>query len=184
MALGPNAIVYLRRNDLIVGGKHITPGKLKFTSDLLENLELQDPNKFIEACSEFFSAHNLQAKKVLIVLDQSVVFEKLVSTDDPSKGDINYITDNFIASMPYTSGQRSCIKFEADNQLHLYATNADLYRAISDALDLTGIRKLTSVTPAVAYSIDFGGKSSDIIEQFISDKKVRNKINFSTVSPL
>lgn len=179
----PNAIVYLRRNDLIVGGKHITAGKLKFTPALVNNLELQNPDIFIGTCQEFFSAHDMKGKKVLIVLDQGIVFSKTLQLDDSNK-DVDAIAEDYIAAMPFLPGQRAYVQFEKDNQLQLYTTNADLYQAVLEALRFSGMRKLVAISPSGAYQIDFGVKSSEIIEQFMADKKVRRSFNFSTTTPL
>ena len=101
-----------------------------------------------------------------------------------SKAEADDISDGFISAMPFSAGQRVSVKYHKDNNIFLYATNSDLFQAINEALDVSGIRKLVSVTPAIAYKIDYSGKSSDIIDQFLTDKKIRNKINFSTVNPI
>lgn len=184
MLTKPNAIVYLRRNDLIVGGRHLSPGKLKFTSDIIDNLEIKNPDVFIGTTQEFFTNHDLKGKKVLVVLDQKLVFTKSVEITDDNKDQIDIIIENFVSAMPFLPGQRACTQFRQDNQLVIFATNADLYNSIEESLKLAGAKKIVGVTPSVAYDIDFTARSSVIIQQFIDDKKVRHTVDFSTVTPL
>ncbi len=54
MIAKPNALVYLRRNDFFIGGKHISAVKMKFTPNLTKNLELLDTGLFVTTCQEFF----------------------------------------------------------------------------------------------------------------------------------
>jgi hypothetical protein len=184
MIAKPNAVVFLRRNDLIVGGKRISSGKLSLVPDFVNYLEVLDAEKMLATAQEFFSSRNLSGKRVLMVLDQTVVFSKTVSLDDSNKDDIAAITEAYIAAMPYLPGKRACLQEITDDQLNLYATNVELYQILSDALEQSKVRKIVAITPASAYkNIDYTTKFSLIIEQFIADKEVARRLNFSTTIP-
>lgn len=181
--LKPNALVYLRRNDLFIGGKHITAVKMKFTPQLTSNLEVANADAFIGTCQEFFSSHAMKAKRVLLVLDQSIVFTKNVELNEDNKDALAAIAEDYVAAMPFEPGQRACVQIRKDNQLQLYATNAELYMVLQEALRLSGTRKLIAITPAAAYSIDYTSKPAAVIDQFLDDKEVRRTVDFSTKSP-
>lgn len=176
----PNAIVYLRRNDLIIGGKKIDPGKLNFTSDLVNFMEVKNPDVFIGSCESFFNEHNFKGKKVLLVLDHKIVFSKIVDVRDNSEDEIREYIESYIDAMPIKPGYRSCINHISEQKLYIFATNSQLYLTIIDALKLAGIKKLIAVSPAEAFDIDFSAKSSEIVNQFLIDRTVRKIDNFST----
>jgi hypothetical protein len=175
----PNAIVYLRRKDLIVGGKRITSGKLTFTVDLIKNLEVLNPDVFVSTCKEFFSTHNFKSKKVQIVLDQNIVFEKNVDTKNIEKNDYDNLIKAFISQIPFEPGRRACIQDIQDDIFNIYATNVNLYQYIIDALNQSGVRKIVAVTPSAAYEIDFSVKFSVIMKMFIENKNIRKNVDFN-----
>jgi hypothetical protein len=184
MLLKPNALVYFRRNDLFIGGKHIAAVKLKFTPDVTNNLEVLKPDSFVNNCQTFFDIHDLKAKRVLVVLDQSIVFAKSFSVEDLDKDQLASLVSNFVAAMPFNEGQRACIQYRDGDSLHLFATNADLYGVLQEALRQTGIRKLIAITPAAAYKIDYSARPSEVIDQFLIDKDAGRYYDFSTCTPV
>jgi hypothetical protein len=181
--LKPNALVYVRRNDLFIGGKHISAVKMTYPPESAKYLEIIDPDLFIGTCSEFFSAHGLGGKRVLLVLDQTVVFTKSASLEGAEKDQIDAAIQEYLDSMPYEPGKRAIVHVIKDKVLHIYATNSDIYLALQEALKQSGVKKLTAITPAAVYQIDYGAKPSAVIEQFLEDKEVRRSVDFSTVSP-
>lgn len=180
----PNAIVYLRRNSLAVGGKHISFVKQNLTPDLTNNLEIINRDKFIATCRDFFSVRDIRNKRVLVVLDRNIVFAKTIELSDPSKDSATSMASTFIDAMPFNPGQRVCVQFREDRKLQLYATNNDLYNTLLEALRMCNMRKLIAITPAAAYKIDFTAKPSDVIEQLMDDRTVRQTFDFSTASPV
>jgi len=179
----PNAIVYLRRNNLVVGGKHIPFVKQNLTPDLINNLEIINRDKFIATCRDFFSVRDIRNKRVLIVLDQSIVFSKTFVLSGASKESASSAISTFIDAMPFEPGQRVCVQLREDKKLQLYATNADLYNTLVESLRMSDMKKLTAITPSAAYQIDFTAKPSLVIEQLMDDKVVRQTFDFSTASP-
>ncbi|MFI5271320.1 MAG: hypothetical protein ACHQT9_04745 [Candidatus Saccharimonadales bacterium] len=179
----PNSIVYLRHNDIIVGGKKIDPGRLALPSESFIHLEVQNPELFASTCADFFRSQGLKGKKVLIVLDDSVVFSKVVQLDNENRANIAGILTGYVDEMPINEGYRSVLGYQVKDALYIYGTNAMLYEALEDALNRSGVSKVIAVTPSEAYDIDFTAQSAEIISNLLMDKTVRNKINFSTVSP-
>lgn len=181
MFLKPNAIVYLRRNHLIVAGKQITPARLNFSEELVNNMEVLRPDKFMAGCRDFFMAHKMHGKRVLLVLDQNIVFTKTVELD--KDGSPGAIVKSFLAAMPVDIGKRACVQVRSSSELKLFATNADLYCTVTEALHMAGTNKHIPVTPASAYELKPDEQLGAAIERFIGDAAVRSKCNFADSIP-
>jgi hypothetical protein len=184
MIAKPNALVYFRRNDLIVAGKRVAPAKLSIDKELVDNLEVRNPEKFIATCQAFFSSHDLAGKRVLVVLDSSVVFFKALETDNGKKGSAAQAAEDFVAAMPFEPGVRACLEIIDDDRPELYAANADLYGTLQEALRLSDVKKIIALTPVGAYRLERGIKPAAAIERYMSDKNVYRTADFSTVTPV
>jgi len=178
----PNAIVYIRRNGLVVAGKKLTPARMAFDTEQMDNLEIRKDATFSESLTDFFTKNSLKGKHVLMVLDDSVVFTKTVAID--SDGQPGAITDAFIDEMPLDPGKRACLRVLGETELKLYATNGQLYMAIAEALDHAGVAKVLAVTPATAYASTDSKQLSAAIQQYINDTSVRSQANFLNVALL
>ena len=178
----PNAIIYLRRSGMLVAGKRVAPARTNFSAAIVDNLEIIQTDAFIAHCQQFFNDHELHGKRVLLVLDPSVVFVKTIELSKSGKPD--QLANAFIEAMPFEPGKRACVVVKDQRQLKLYATNADLYETISEALRLSGVTKILAITPAAAYPLSEGKQQlSAAIEQFVADTKVRQHANFMSLTP-
>ena len=180
----PNTILYVRRNNLFITGKHVPPANLSISNDLLTNMEFIDRENFIATCANFFSSHGMEGKKVLVVLDQGIIFKKTISLDNSDKDIIQTAVDKFVESIPFESGQRAFEQLETNNQLELYATNSDLFQAVAEALEQSKVRKIIAVTPSYAYKLSKDTKPTESIAQFLNNREVRKVADFLTSAPL
>lgn len=181
----PNAIVYLRRSGLIIAGKKLTPARYNFLPEHIENLELTNSLGFITALSEFFIEHAIKGKHVLMVLDDSVVFIKSLESrpEDTTDKTPAKSTDGFIEQMPLSPGQRACLRVTRSAEHNLYGTNADIYKAVAEALDQAGVAKVLAITPAAAYPSENGKQQlAAAVQQYITDTAVRSSANFQNAS--
>ena len=179
----PNALVYVHRNGLIVAGKHVEYKRLLFSPDTVANLEVINPTKFVSLCQEFFTQNNLKHKRVLMVLDNDLVFGKKIELDRSGKPDA--LAQTFIDAMPFEAGQRACLVLQSDQLLQLLATNYDLYSSIAEALRLSGAGKLFAVTPVAAYDLQgIDRKVSTLVNIFLKNTKSSRLVNFSSTEPL
>jgi len=140
-------------------------------------MEVIDAPAFVESLSAFFSQHGLKGKHALMVLDDSVVFNKSVPIDtDSNPADI---ADQYIDAMPLEPGQRACLRVLSDTEINLYATNGRLYQAVAEALNEAGAAKLLAITPATAYP-SAGGRQqlATAVQQYVNDTAVRGKADF------
>jgi hypothetical protein len=178
----PNAIVYVRHGGLIIAGKKITPARLTFNPDQIENMEIIDENAFTDTLRDFFVTNNLKSKHVLMVLDDSVVFNKTVTVSTSDKPAA--VAQSFIDAMPLNPGQRACVRVVGASELKFFGTNGDLYITIASALDEAGVAKLLAITPAKAYPAPESGKQqlAAAVQQYVNDTAVRDSANFQHVA--
>lgn len=179
----PNVLVYVHRNGLIVAGKHVEYKRLLFPSDVVANLEVLDRSKYVQLCQNFFSQNNLHRTRVLVVLDNDLVFGKNIELDKQGKPET--LAEAFIDAMPFEPGQRSCLVLQSEDLLQLLATNYDLYSGVAEALKASGASKIFAITPVAAY--DLKGterKVSALTEVFLKEARISRLVNFSSTEPL
>ena len=179
----PNALVYVYRNGLIVAGKHITQARLSFGPELVTNLEVLNPDKLIERCRQFFTDNGLRHRRVVVVLDHSLVFEKKIELDQSGKPDV--LAEAFVAAMPFEEGLRACLQVQTDKQLQLLATNARIYQSVAQALHACGVAKVVAITPVNAFVLPKEQrKVSSLVEVFLKDTASSKEVDFTSVQPL
>jgi len=179
----PNAIIYVRRSGLVVAGRRLAPARLAFPPEVVSNMEVLAKSKFVTGCEQFFADHDVKGKRVLMVLDSSIIFTKTVELDKSGKPDV--IQQAFIDAMPFAPGKRACLGQERPGELRLFATNAELYQSITEALRLAGVSKLIAITPAPAYELGEGAQQlGQAIKEFIADTTVQSAADFSSVNPV
>lgn len=183
MLFKPSIIVFLQRNGLLVAGRRTKSAKFALPDELLHDLEVQNRTKLIDSCQQFFAASGLRGKRVQLVLDYSVVFEKTIKLDQSGQPD--KLLDGFVTVMPLADGQRACLGVQSGSELRLFATNAALYEAISDALRAAGVSNVSAITPIAAYNL--GGQERTVsaaTEHILKDTDVEKRANFQGVTPI
>jgi hypothetical protein len=111
------------------------------------------------------------------VLDHSVVFAKTVALATGAKP--AQLSKDFIAAIPFETGNRACLSLKTTDTLRLFATGSAFYQVICDALKAAGTARVLAVTPVAAYGIRENEQlSSAIVDQFLRDTTVRSKANF------
>lgn len=178
----PNAVVYITPNSVIVAGKKLPPTRLTLGTDIMSNLEIINPEKFRAACKRFFESRDLKGRRVLILLDPRATFNKVLPLD--KLGNPRALTEAFVAAMPFERGQRGCVTVNSGNQLNIYATNAQLYQLLADAIRLTGHTKVVAATPAAAYDLSTIEKTfSAALTVYLKDDHLTKLANFLDTQP-
>ena len=176
----PNAIIYVRRSGLVLAGKRLAPARTNFDVAYFENMEVRDHESFISHCQKFFEDHQLKGKHILMVLDNSLIFSKSQQLESPQQA--GQVSDEFAAVMPLEPGKKAIIKNQAADGVDLYATNADIYTDITEAIHRAGAGRLLAITPATAYDTPDGGKLSAAIQTYVNDTTVRSGANFMSAN--
>ncbi|HSW80196.1 MAG TPA: hypothetical protein VLG47_05460 [Candidatus Saccharimonadales bacterium] len=180
----PKIIVYIRRSNIIIAGKNISAAKLNIPPSILLNLEIVDTNSFYQSARDFFATRDIKGKKVLIALDDSVVFSKVASLENADKSDINKFANQYIDAMPFNAGQRACLQIVDNDQLELYGTNAQLYQMTMDALKDAGAGKVVAVSPTPAYKLATDLQPSAAVDRYLNDTETQKIADFLAVSPV
>lgn len=176
----PNAIIYARRSGLVIAGKRLAPARTSFDASYFDNLEVRDHEAFIAHCQKFFADHQLKGKHILIVLDSSLVFTKSAQTETSQQGAA--IRDDFAAVMPLEPGKKAIITNQSHEGIDIYATNADIYTDIMEAVHRSGAGRVLAITPGPAYDTAPTSKLSAAIQTYVSDTSVRGSANFMAAS--
>jgi hypothetical protein len=177
-------IVYIRRSNIIIAGKGISAAKLNIPPSIMLNLEIVDANSFYQSARDFFATRDIKGKKVLIALDDSVVFSKVASLDGAYKSDINKFANQYIDAMPLEPGQRACLQIVDNNQIELYGTNAVLYQSVIEALKGAGTGKVIAVSPTSAYKLPTDVQPAAAIDRYLNDTDTQKIADFLAVSPV
>jgi hypothetical protein len=178
---GPNALVFVRRNGLIIAGKRVASARLKFDPKVVENMEVLNKQKLVATCKAFFTEQNLDHRKVLMVLDQDITFEKVLSTN--KLVDAQTELDNFLTAMPFDVGKRAGFSVSVDEVVRLYATNYELIFAIAEAIEAAGA-KVIATTPLTLYGLEPGQQLKNVVSKLLRDTVVRKQANFARNQPI
>ena len=179
----PTVLVYVHRSGLIVSGKRVAYKRLLFPQNLVANMEVLNPTKFIALCQDFFAANELKKKRVLVILDNDLVFGKKIELDKAAKPEA--LAQAFIDAMPFRPGQRTCLVLQYDHELQLLATNYDLYGSVAEALRGAGVAKIFAISPVAAYDLEgTDRKVSALTEHFIKNASSARAVNFAATDPL
>ncbi len=184
MFVKPKIIVYVRRSNIIIAGKNISAAKLNIPPSIMLNMEIIDSNSFYKSTCDFLSSRNIKGKKVLIALDDSVVFSKAMAVGDATKSDINKAANQYIDEMPVAAGQRACLQIVDNGQLELYGTNAELYQLVVDALKEVGAGKVVAISPTPAYKLDAEVQPAAAVDRYLNDTETQKIADFLAVSPV
>ncbi len=182
MFFNPNTIIFMQRSGLLVSGRRLPSMRLDFPDDIVHNLEVVVPGKLASLCQKFFAERELHGKRLLIVLDYSVVFEKTIELDQSGKPDL--IMEGFVAAMPFEPGQRACLAYQSGSSLRLFATNADLYQAVANALSAANAGSLAAITPIAAYNLGNDQRTIRTASDYIlKQNDISHQLDFNSVVP-
>ena len=182
MLFKPNILIFIQRGGLLVAGRRLSFMRLEFPEDIVHNLDVLQRDKLVELCRRFFADKGLRGKRLQIVLDYSVVFEKTIELDQSGKPDL--LVDGFVEAMPFEPGQRACLALRTGPNLRLLATNADLYLAIADAIKAANAGTLQAITPIAAYDMpDTERTIRNATERILKDSEISKRANYRDVTP-
>jgi hypothetical protein len=182
MLFKPNTIVFIQRNGLLVAGRHLSPIRMEFPEDAVHNLEVANLNRLTSVCQQFFTDRELRGKRIQVILDYSVVFEKSIELDQSGKPDI--IMEGFVAAMPFDQGKRACLAYQSGSTLRLFAVNAELYQAVVAAIDAADAGTVTAITPVAAYNLTNEQRTIRAAADFILKQTDTSKqVDFQSVVP-
>jgi hypothetical protein len=171
----PAAILLLKRDALMAYGARGGEAQLDLTDDLVRHLEVVDPRSLAEDVAQFADQQGLRKKSVLVLLDESVMFQKTVPANDalnPGK-----IQQDFEAMLPFEQADKRVLALQPKGHLVLIGTTSLLYRLVILGLTTMGA-KVTAVSPASVYGKVTGTFNQQQVSAIIHNRRLASLANF------
>lgn len=149
----PNAILFVERKSMAMHPKSAAD-PLAIPEELFKYMEIRDQAKFAELLSVYAKKANLRGKRVLIMLDKDLVFQKAITAN---KDDDKTLIAGYEHKMPLVTEDRHAIGLRQKDKLYVFGANKGFYRLIATILTDAGA-KVSAVVPAVAFGVTDQGK--------------------------
>ena len=176
MAFGnPKMILLLRRNGLVAYTETDQQAKLELPDSVVRYLELVDQTKFKQLVADFSDRYGLRGRKLAIVLDDSMIFQKIVP--QAPNLNANQLQTDFLDQLPFEAGQARAISLGAKNQLILLGANSTVYLALVQALLRKGVKAL-GVVPLAVYAKGEARLVPDVVSRIYRNHRLFEMSNF------
>ena len=174
----PSVLVFLTHKSLEI----YSPGlkgsdRVEFPETVYSNLEIVGAEKFKEMVVEALAGTNLKKQQVLIVLSDSVLFQKEAKVN--SQEDKDVLINQFENNIPFEAQKISRLQLEIDGNLRLIATNKELYEALVDAVQALEW-EVVSVSPLGSFIGAQEGAvlTDEEVSAILSARDIYKKSNF------
>ncbi len=176
------AIYYITKSNILLITRKNGLQKLDI-KPFVVNQEVLDLNIFIKSLSKFISVLNVRKAKALILVDQSLTYDKEVEAKEVTQE----ILEQFSQELPFDAKELEIANIKRENKNILIATNKYIYQSLIEALRQNN-SEVESVLPAKYVSLheadiqtsnynDLLAKIATVITEEISFKK--DPINIS-----
>ncbi len=145
MGNGQIGFIYLRVNSLdFYSSKSTNGAHLDFAQTSVRDLELINKVELVEKIKSFVDQNKIPPSNIIIVLSDSVYFEKDFLDLPIDQQDI--AVNNFLENVPFESVASRLYTIERG--VKIVAANKELYQAIKEAFESKGF-VIESVTPSI-----------------------------------
>lgn len=150
------AVLYVQRNGFYYqdDGKNSSTLRYNFLPSVVLDLDILDAKAFAESIKAFIVNNKLSAKECIIVISESVYFEK--DYIGITKEQEQPVTQLFVDSVPFENVLTKTYLIE--NGIKVVVANKDFCLGIKNACDANGLA-VAAITPAVIV----GARESDDI---------------------
>jgi hypothetical protein len=145
----PTDFILVERDRLLLYPKGKVP-LLPLSEDVIQYLEVKDGARLQAAVADFAAKNNLRGRRVLLMLDKSIVFQKailLAKNLDPLA-----VKADFESRVPFNPEDRQVLSMQQKDRQFLFGVNSAFYHLLMQAIVQAGA-KVTAVTPAIIYGI-------------------------------
>lgn len=176
MVTSGKVFIYFQKNSLTLLLPDLAK-KLHYSSEVLDNLEILDKEKFIDLTVSFIRECNLQDQKVTVVLADDYLSGTEISLQQPEQAEEEYKA--FLKTVPFDSEELVKIKLYEKDRLWVVVASKKLSQTIKEALERAGW-EIEAVVPEYVFD---GKLKEEEIEFEIIQKKINllgslNKYNF------
>lgn len=168
----PSVILYISRSGLSLFGQNKN-GVIDFPADAVQNLEVIDERKLGEVVGQFASSYGVRKQRLLCLLDDGVVFQKLVpKTADPKQAFVD-----FESKVPFDPMDHAVISLQVKDQQIFLATNKKLYQTILRAIEQLNC-KIIAVSPAAVFGVTKAQLTKEQVARVLSNTRSASYANF------
>jgi hypothetical protein len=168
-------ILQLTRNSLVACTNKDEQAKLDLPVSVVRNLDVLDSAKLAELVGGFASRYGLRGKKLVLVLDDSVVFQKVVPLT-PGQDTMAMQTD-FQDKLPFAADAKRTLTLKLKNQLVMLGASGEYYLQVVQALINKGV-KVTSVSPLAVFAKGATHLTAEIVDRVAHNHHLTNVANF------
>ena len=170
----PSFVVYLHRDGLTLYSAKAKAVELPLPTDVVQNLEVLDSKKLTEVVAQFAATHNLRRQRGVCILDDWVVFQKIV----PKSSDEKQAFTDFESKVPFDPEARATLSVQVKDQIILLGTNKAFFLPVIAAFGQAG-GHIVSVTPAAVFGITKTEKlSDDQLQKILNNSKQAERASF------
>jgi hypothetical protein len=177
----PRMILQLKRDMLVAYTTNDEQAKLDFPLAVVRNLEVVDHAKLQEMVGQFADQYGLKGKKLTLVLDDSVVFQKVVPLGP--NADAAALHADFQDKMPLEASVCRVQALKIKDQLVLLGTNGALYLYIVQALSAKGV-KVLAVVPMALFAKGISRLTPEVAQRVIHNHHLARVANFLNLERL
>lgn len=171
----PHMILMLSRELLIAHTNKDEQAKLEFPTSVVNNLEVIDATKLVELVGNFADRYGLRGRKLVLVLDDTIVFQKVVALT--SRVDATTAQAEFQEKMPLTKTDQRVLSLKLKDQLVLLGANGSYYLLVVQALLNRGV-KVLSVAPLAMFAKGVSKLTPEIVDRVVHNHRLASVANF------
>ena len=168
-------VLHLTRDAIVAHTGKSEHAKLEFPTSVIRNLEVLDAAKLSELVAVFADEQGLKGRKVVIVLDDSIVFQKVVALAQDS--DVAAIETDFQEKIPLPQDSLRVLSLKLKDQLVLLGANSSYYLQVVQALANKGA-KIVSVTPLAVFIKGAAKLTADLVARILQNHHLADAANF------
>lgn len=146
----PAFIILIKAHEVVLFRKGRLQVSLSVPLEAVQYLEIRDGAKLSAVLADFFKSQPFQGQHALILLDKSVVFQKMVLLDEKTSAD--EARADFAKKLPFNPDDGQMITIQQGGKLFFFGVNRKLHLAVKQVLEQLGAA-VDAVTPASVYGV-------------------------------
>ncbi len=169
-------ILLITKNGIQLYQDPKNPVQMDFAPDTVKNLEIIDQAKFAQALGQFFERNKPSTDKVILVLADSILFEKEIA--NAPQNVLAPQIQTFLDEVPIEEEKKAFFTIPQSEKQLTIATNKQFFELTQDVLTAQKIGILHAV-PSTFYIAKISGTiDAATIQKIASDKNILKNVDF------
>lgn len=169
----PSLLIYLSSHSLVIYTLTAKSFTFSFTPDLVENLEVKDPEKLTTNLFHFLNSEKIPKDTAVMVLAEDLIFRRDILEKDPEK--FQQEIKKYVEEIPLEPQKIVYKILEIKNKYTLAGTNKELYSKFKEILTKYGFN-IKYIIPLCASWI--GEINLNTVKEILSDSKTLKIANY------